>query len=89
MPHLTYRIDDPIATITLNNPPATGPTKAHAAHKALLRIWPLGGVQATDDALLDISMPLFDSEDTQRALHSAADSLAKGVPRPILEFDYR
>jgi hypothetical protein len=88
MPHLTYRIDGPIATITLNNPPATGPTKAHAAHKAL-RIWALGGVQATDDALLDISMPLFDSEDTQRALHSAADSLAKGVRRPILEFDYR
>lgn len=68
---------------------STGPTKAHAAHKALLRIWALGGVQAADEALMDISMPLFDSEDTQRALRSAVDSLAKGIPRPILSFENR
>jgi enoyl-CoA hydratase/carnithine racemase len=68
---------------------ATGPTKAHAAHKALLRIWALGGVQAADEALMDISIPLFDSDDTQRALHSAVDSLAKGVPRPTLDFHNR
>jgi enoyl-CoA hydratase/carnithine racemase len=68
---------------------ATGPTKAHAAHKALLRIWALGGVQAADEALMDISIPLFDSDDTQRALHSAVDSLAMGVPRPTLDFHNR
>jgi hypothetical protein len=88
MPHLTYRIDGPIATITLNNPPATGPTKAHAAHKALLRIWALGGVQATDDALLDISMPLFDNEDTQRAAFGGGQP-GEGCAQPILEFDNR
>ena len=41
-----------------------------AAHKALLRIWALVGVQAADEALMDVSIPLVDSDDTQRALHS-------------------
>lgn len=68
---------------------ADGPTKAHAAHKALLRIWALGGVQAADEALMDISVPLFESEDTQRALASAVNSLAKSVPRPTLTFANR
>lgn len=68
---------------------STGPTKAHAAHKALLRVWALGGVQAADEAVLDITMPLFDTEDAQRALRSAVDSLAKGVRRPPLVFENR
>lgn len=68
---------------------AKGPTLAHAAHKTLLRVWESGGLQAADEALLDISMPLFTSEDTRRALRSAAEALAKGQKRPFLEFNGR
>jgi len=68
---------------------STGPTKSHAAHKVLLRIWALGGVQAADEAIMDISMPLFETEDTKRALRSAVDSMAKGEKRPTLVFENR
>lgn len=33
--------------------------RAHAAHKALLRAWALGGVAAADQVMLDVAMPLF------------------------------
>lgn len=68
---------------------AQGPTRAHAAHKTLLRLWAAGGVQSADDALLDLSMPLFDTEDTKLALESAINALARGEPRPTLAFKGR
>ena len=40
---------------------AAGPTLAHAAHKALLRTWAVGGVAAADEVILDVALPLFDS----------------------------
>ncbi|REG51002.1 enoyl-CoA hydratase/carnithine racemase [Paraburkholderia sp. BL6669N2] len=68
---------------------ARGPTRAYAAHKALLRAWAIGGVAAADDAMLDIAMPLFETEDARRGIQSAVDALKSGRPRPVLEFKGR
>jgi enoyl-CoA hydratase/carnithine racemase len=66
-----------------------GPTRAHAAHKALLRAWSVGGVAAADQAMFDISMPLFETDDAQMAMRSAVEAMAAGRPRPELEFQGR
>ncbi|MEM5329150.1 enoyl-CoA hydratase/isomerase family protein [Paraburkholderia sp. JHI2823] len=68
---------------------ARGPTRAYAAHKALLRAWAIGGVAAADDAMLDMAMPLFETEDAQRGIQSAVDALVAGRMRPVLEFKGR
>ena len=68
---------------------AQGPTRAYAAHKALLRAWAVGGVSAADDAMLDIAMPLFETDDVRRGLKSAVDALKAGKPRPVLDFKGR
>ncbi len=51
---------------------ATGPAMVYAATKELLRIWQSEGVPGARKALYDISMPLFRTDDTQRALHNEA-----------------
>jgi enoyl-CoA hydratase/carnithine racemase len=68
---------------------ASGPTRAYAAHKALLRVWAGGGVAAADDAMFDIAMPLFETDDVQSGLKSAVDALKAGKPRPTLAFKGR
>lgn len=68
---------------------AGGPTRAHAAHKALLRAWALGGVAAADEAMFDIAMPLFETEDVKAGLRSAVDALNAGKPRPAMDFKGR
>ena len=68
---------------------AKGPTRAHAAHKALLRAWTTGGVGTADDAMFDIAMPLFETDDVTRGLRSAVDALKTGKPRPVLDFQGR
>jgi enoyl-CoA hydratase/carnithine racemase len=68
---------------------ARGPTRAHAAHKALLRIWAVGGVAAADEAMFDIAMPLFETEDVKAGLASAVKALKAGQPRPVLDFKGR
>ena len=68
---------------------AQGPTRAYAAHKALLRAWAVGGVSSADDAMFDIAMPLFETEDVQQGLKSAVDALKAGKSRPVLEFKGR
>ena len=65
---------------------AGGPTRAYAAHKALLRAWAVGGVAAADEAMFDIAMPLFETEDVKAALPSAVNAIKAGKPRPVLEF---
>lgn len=65
---------------------ATGPTRAYAAHKALLRTWAAGGVSAADDAMFDIAMPVFDSVDATAGLSSAITALRAGRPRPTMKF---
>jgi enoyl-CoA hydratase/carnithine racemase len=68
---------------------AAGPTLAHAAHKALLRIWVTGGTAAADEAMLDLALPLFDSEDVKLALPASADAFKAGKPRPAFPFKGR
>jgi len=68
---------------------ASGPTRAHAAHKALLRIWAIGGLAAADEAIWDIALPLFESEDTKLAIPAAVQVLAEGKPRPQFRFKGR
>jgi enoyl-CoA hydratase/carnithine racemase len=65
---------------------AQGPTRAYAAHKALLRIWAVGGISAADEAMFDIAMPLFETHDVQTGIKSAVDALHAGKPRPALHF---
>jgi hypothetical protein len=66
-----------------------GPTRAHAVHKALLRAWANGGVQAADDVMFNVAMPLFETEDVKDGLASAIKALQAGTPRPLLEFKGR
>jgi enoyl-CoA hydratase/carnithine racemase len=68
---------------------ADGPTRAHLAHKALLRIWTAGGVAAADAALLDLALPLFETEDVKLALPAAVEALKAGRPRPRFKFEGR
>jgi enoyl-CoA hydratase/carnithine racemase len=68
---------------------AAGPTRAYAAHKALLRAWTAGGVAAADEAMLDIAMPLFETRDVETGLASAVNAIKAGTPRPVLHFQGR
>lgn len=68
---------------------ATGPTRAHAAHKALLRVRTTGGVGAADEALLELAMPLFETDDVRQALPGAVDAFKKGERRPAFHFKGR
>ena len=66
-----------------------GPTRAYAAHKALLRIWAEAGVAAADSAMFDIAMPLFETDDVRRGIPSAVRALKAGQPRPAMDFQGR
>lgn len=68
---------------------AAGATKAHAAHKALLRAWSVGGIAAADDIMFDLTTHILESEDTRRGVQNAAEALAADKPRPKLEFHNR
>lgn len=65
---------------------ARGPTRAHAAHKALLRIWATSGVTAADQAMFDIAMPLFESNDAKIALPASVKAFIEQKPRPDFPF---
>jgi enoyl-CoA hydratase/carnithine racemase len=65
---------------------AAGPTRAHAAHKALLRIWATGGVTAADEAMFDVALPLFESEDVKLALPASVEAFKAKQPRPVFAF---
>ena len=62
---------------------ATGATRAHAAHKALLRSWAVGGIAAADQVMFDIAMPLFETADAKTALTAAVAAFRAGKPRPV------
>ena len=65
---------------------ATGSPGAYAATKALLSLWRQGGQTAASAALYDLSMPLFDTQDVQTAIKSAAVALDAGHPLPKANF---
>jgi enoyl-CoA hydratase/carnithine racemase len=68
---------------------AQGPTKAHAAHKALLRTWAVGGVAAADEIIFDVALPLWDTDDTSTAIPAAVKALQAGLPRQPHPFQGR
>ncbi|MGW5433753.1 enoyl-CoA hydratase/isomerase family protein [Streptomyces sp. NPDC004059] len=68
---------------------AKGPTRAYAAHKALLRAWAVGGTSAADEAMFDIAMPLFETDDVKTGLASAVNAFKAGLPRPAIDFQGR
>lgn len=65
---------------------AKGATKAHAAHKALLRIWATGGTAAADEAMMDIALPLFATDDVRTNLPKAVELYKAGKPRTPFPF---
>jgi enoyl-CoA hydratase/carnithine racemase len=65
---------------------ARGPTLAHAAHKALLKVWTSGGIAAADEVLLDLAVPLFASADAKLGIAGAVAALESGRSRPIFDF---
>jgi len=68
---------------------AKGPTRAYAAHKALLRTWAEAGVAAADSAMMDIALPLFETADVREGIPSAVKALREGRPRPAFPFTGR
>ena len=66
---------------------ALGPTRAYAAHKALLRAWATGGVAAADQMMFDMVMPVFDSRDATGGIASAVGAMKAGKPRPAFPFE--
>ncbi|MFE9320668.1 enoyl-CoA hydratase/isomerase family protein [Nocardia sp. NPDC052278] len=68
---------------------ARGATVAHATHKALLRAWANGGVQAADDLILALADKLIRSEDARYGVASAVQADETGATRADLEFTGR
>jgi enoyl-CoA hydratase/carnithine racemase len=64
---------------------ANGPTRSYAAVRALLKAWAVGGVQGADAVLLDLTMPLHNTEDARRGRTARADAMRRGVePEPVV-----
>ena len=61
---------------------AVGPTRAHAATKAMVRAFLEHGVRGADDRIGDIAAPLFDTEDLQKAVDTF---LAEGPGKATFE----
>jgi enoyl-CoA hydratase len=61
---------------------AAGPTKAHAATKAMVRAFLDHGVRGADDRIGDIAAPLFATEDLQNAVDTF---LAEGPGKATFE----
>jgi len=75
-----------LAARTFAEKVAKGPTRAHAAHKALLRAWESGGRATTDEIIFDIALPLWATDDTRMAIPAAVHALRHGAPRPAMPF---
>jgi len=53
---------------------ADGPTLSYAATRTLLKTWSSGGVAGADIAMLDITMPLYLTEDATRGFAHTAEA---------------
>ncbi|MEM1133441.1 MAG: enoyl-CoA hydratase/isomerase family protein [Pseudomonadota bacterium] len=65
---------------------ASGATKAHAAHKALLRAWSNDGVAAADALIPALAEDIHASADLQDNLDEAIEAMVAQKPRPIFDF---
>jgi enoyl-CoA hydratase/carnithine racemase len=55
-----------------------GPTRSYAAAKSVLKAWSAGGIVAADKLMLDLTIGLFDTEDSQKGLDALLGALARG-----------
>lgn len=62
------------ATMTLAQELAHGPTVAHAATKALVAVTTHAGVRAADEAMAELQVPIWRSEDLRTGLASFAEA---------------
>jgi enoyl-CoA hydratase/carnithine racemase len=64
---------------------AAGPTRSYAAIRALLKAWSAGGVPGADQVVLDLTMPLHNTEDARRGRTARVDAMRRGVePEPVV-----
>ena len=55
-----------------------GPTRSYAAAKSVLKAWSVGGIAAADKLMLDLTIGLFHTEDSKKALDALLGALARG-----------
>jgi enoyl-CoA hydratase/carnithine racemase len=77
--HVAPEVDVEEAAEALARTLAVGPTRSYLATRTLLKVWSAGGVPAADAALLDVTMDLYETEDTTRAFLNAAAGMKKGL----------
>lgn len=66
---------------------AQGPTRSYAAIRALLKAWSAGGVPGADQVVLDLTMPLHNTEDARRGRTARVEAMRRGVePEPVSFF---
>jgi enoyl-CoA hydratase/carnithine racemase len=68
---------------------ATGPTRAYAAMRAMLKAWSNGGVAAADAVMLDLTMDLFSSADATRGFAETAKAIEENLEPQTLVFEGR
>jgi enoyl-CoA hydratase/carnithine racemase len=71
---------------------AKGPALVHAVHKQLLRYAATNGIQAADDAMVDLFAPILDTYDLKIGMQSAVDVYLAGgsfADRPQVPFEGR
>jgi enoyl-CoA hydratase/carnithine racemase len=68
---------------------AVGPTKSYAATRTLLKAWSAGGVPGADSTMLDITMDLFDTEDSTRGFLNTAKAFDLDIEPPDMVFNGR
>ena len=67
---------------------AKGPTKAHAATKKMIRQQMDHGVRGADELLLDVGLPVFDTEDMKAGVNTLAQKGSKTF-RDLVVFNNR
>lgn len=77
------------AVETLAQKLAIGPTKSYAASRTLLKAWSAGGVPAADAMMLDITMDLFNTEDSTRGFLNTAEAFDRDIEPPDMVFNNR
>ncbi|KVG26404.1 enoyl-CoA hydratase/isomerase family protein [Burkholderia ubonensis] len=64
---------------------SNGPTRSYAAIRALIKAWAAGGVPAADQVVLDLTMPLHNTEDARRGRTARVEAMKRGVePEPVI-----
>ena len=68
---------------------ASGPTRAYATMRAMLKAWSNGGVAAADAVMLDLTMDLFSSADAMKGFAETAKAFEQNIEPRALTFEGR